>query len=130
MKTQTYKKIALLLKILALVLVGLAFWFSSVLIALTTIWFSMAILTLLQTRVKGVLVDERQQEVAGNAAQTAFKILLPLLALGSITLILGGGKEEFHYVKSLGIILSYITCLALGIYGLAYYYFNRKTGGN
>ena len=88
------------------------------------------VISLLKTRVKGILADERQIAVAEKSAQASFAILLPLLALTSLVLMASAGKQEFYYLKGLGIILSYITYLGLLIYLLSFYYFNKKTGGS
>lgn len=89
----------------------------------------MVLVSLLKTRVDGVLEDERQLEVAGNAAQVSFRILMPILLLSSAALIMGGGSQEFYYIRALGIVLSYVTCLGLVIYLLAFWYFDRRSGG-
>ena len=89
----------------------------------------MALTSLLKTRVDGVLADERQVIVSEKAAQASFQILMPILLLTSVALTFSGGNENFYYLKALGTVISYITCLGLIIYLLSYFYFNRKTGG-
>jgi uncharacterized membrane protein len=89
----------------------------------------MVVVSLLKTRVKGVLADERQIQVSEKAAQVSFQILLPMLALTSVALMSGGGYLEFYYVKALGTVISYVTCLGLLIYLLSYWYFDKESGG-
>ncbi|MBN1162475.1 DUF2178 domain-containing protein [Patescibacteria group bacterium] len=130
MKIKKYKKIKLIMTLLVFTVLTCSIMYSNALTALLGLGVYMLLIGLLRIRVQGVLVDERQQEAVGKASQISFQILMPILLFSSITLILGGGNEEFHYyIKSLGIILSYITCLGLIIYILVYYYFDRKSGG-
>lgn len=101
----------------------------SSLVAFLGMGLYLALVSLLKTRVDGVLIDERQSGVAGKAAQVSFQILMPLLLLTSVALMMSGGENEFYYVRALGILLSYVACLGLVIYLLAYIYFDRITGG-
>lgn len=104
-------------------------YFSYPLLALATVMPYLIIISLLKARVDGVLIDERQSYVAGKAAQTSFQILVPILFLTSAALLVDARLSDFGYTKAIGIILAYITCLALVIYGVVYWYFNRQTGG-
>jgi len=129
MKVETYKNIKKVMALtLAFVLVY-AFSQGSYLLPLLVIGLYMAIISLLKTRVDGVLADERQVSVSEKASQVSFQILMPMLALTAAMLYIGGGNGEFYYIKALGIVLSYIVCLGLIIYLLTYWYFDRKSGG-
>ena len=54
----------------------------------------MFILSLLKTRVDGVLEDERQLQMVGKAAQISFQILLPILMLMSLALLTGRTRRS------------------------------------
>lgn len=125
MKVKTYQKTKWFTLI---ILMALSIEMDSVFFALIGITLGMVFLSLLKLRVKGVLADERQLDVSEKAARTSFKVLMPVLGLTSLALIMGGGGP-FYYVRALGIVLSYVTCLGLVIYLLSYWYFNRKYGG-
>ena len=90
---------------------------------------AMFILSLLKQRVDGVLEDERQLQMSGKAAQISFQILLPILMLTSLALLTGRQEGQSFYVTAVGMILSYISVLALLIYLIAYFYFDRKSRG-
>jgi uncharacterized membrane protein len=128
MKVKTYQKIKWLLLIVLMAWTVWSIKLESVLLAVVGIIPGMVLLSLLKLRVKGVLVDERQLDVSEKAARTSFQVLMPVLGLASLTLIIGG-SGPYYYVRALGIVLSYITCLGLIIYLLFYWYFNRKYGG-
>jgi len=130
MKVKQYKKVNKASFSVLLLILVFAFWKESPLVAFFGIGFYMAGVSLLRTRVKGILADERQRLVSERAAQASFQILLPLLLFTSIGLMVGSGKEEFYYLGALGTIFSYITCLGILIYLLMYWYFNRQTGGD
>jgi len=130
MQPNTYKKIKLGLFVLVVTLIFIAVFTSNAFIAFFAVGLYMGIISLLRTRVEGFLADERQIISSEKAAQVSFQILLPLLLLTSIALIASAGDHEFFYLKGLGIVFSYVTCLGLVIYRLAYWYFDRKTGGS
>ena len=129
MTTKTYrtvKKIIFLILFLIVFLLinnGLQF-FSFFILAL-----GMFILSLLKTRVDGVLEDERQLQMAGKAAQLSFQVLLPILMLMSLALLTGRQDAQSFYVTAVGMILAYISILALLIYIISYFYFEKKSRG-
>lgn len=129
MTVKVYKNLN---KVLFLLVVGLAIYSAVtqlVIVALFGVGFYMVLISLLKTRVKGVLADERQQKIGAKAAETSFRIIVPMLLFASLALMLGQGKEEFFYIHALGLVLSYITALAAIIYTLTYWYFDRQSGG-
>lgn len=129
MKVKIYQKIKWLLLIVLIILVAWSIETERVFFTLIGITLGMVFLSLLRLRVKGVLEDERQLDVGEKAARTAFKVLMPVLGLTSLALIMSGGEDQFYYVRALGIVLSYVTCLGLVIYLLSYWYFDQKYGG-
>ena len=130
MKATTYKKINRVLFGLVFICSSISIQTGFALIAFFLVGFYMVLISLLKTRVdEGIIADERQKRVSEKAAQISFQILLPILLLTTIVLIAGGDKQEFHYLKALGVVFSYITSLGLVIYLLTYWYFDKKTGG-
>ena len=129
MTVKTYKKINLVFAGLLAVAIAFAMYTESFLVALLSLGFYMALISLIKTRVDGILADERQIKVSEKAAQTSFVVLMPILLLSSFALMVGG-EGQFYYLRALGIVLSYITSLCISIYVITYWYFNRKTGGN
>jgi uncharacterized membrane protein len=129
MPASVFKKIKLVLFICLLPIVGWSFWVNAVPITFLSVGGYMALVSLLKTRVKGVIADERQLAASQQAAQVSFQILLPMLLLTSLALLAAGGNQDFYYVKALGIVFLYVTCLGMVVYRLAYWYFDRKTGG-
>ena len=129
MKVKTYKKISLILFIILFSLILISFYLETMLISFLAVSLYLILISLLKTRVSGILADERQVAVSQKASQTSFQILMPILLLASLALGMGGGKQEYNYLKGLGIVLSYITCLGLLIYLITYFYFDKKSGG-
>jgi len=85
-------------------------------------------LSWVKLKVKGVVEDERAMDVGGRAAMAAFRVLMPVLGLASLAMFMAG-EGEFYYVRALGIVLGYVTCLGLVVYVVAYGYYERKFGG-
>ena len=129
MTTKTYrtvkKIIFLILFLIVFLLINNGFQFFSFLV----LSMAMFILSLLKTRVDGVLEDERQLQMAGKAAQLSFQVLLPILMLNSLALLTGRQESQSFYVTAVGMILAYISVLASLIYIVAYFYFERKSQG-
>lgn len=130
MKATTYRKVNRLLFCLTFITVSVSIAVNIAFVGFLAAGFYMVLTSLLKTRISsGIIADERQSHVSEKAAQVSFQILLPMLLLTTIVLIAGGEKQEFHYLKALGTILSYITSLGLIIYLLTYWYFDKKSGG-
>ncbi|MGD9129241.1 MAG: DUF2178 domain-containing protein [Candidatus Woesebacteria bacterium] len=129
MTVKQYKNSKKFLFISLFFILGFSIWSGNALIAFLSIGTYLFLISLFKTRVKGVLADERQKGVSEKAAQTSFQILMPIFLLTSLALTTAGGNQDWHYIKALGIVFSYVTCLALLIYILAYWYFDKKTGG-
>lgn len=129
MKVKTYKTVNYILFGIAFALTAVSLYLETPLFALAGAGGYMFIISLLRTTVVGMLADERQEEVAAKASQTSFTILLPILLFTSIGLLMGWGEREFAYLDGLGTILMYVTCFALLIYLLSYWFYDRKTGG-
>lgn len=89
----------------------------------------------LATKIKNGKMDEREKSVREQATKTAYSIFAPTIGIGSLLLlvfssgILPTTKEEFYYLQSLGIILAYLTLFFIVLYLLAYYFLNKKYGG-
>lgn len=129
MSVQQYRRLRLILTSCLTALLIYSFLSNIMLLAFLGIGLYMTLVSLLKTRVSGVLADERQLGVAAKAAQVSFQVLMPILLLTSVALIMSGGKEEFHYLDALGTVLSYVTGLGLIVYVASYWYLNKKTGG-
>ena len=128
MTVAQYKKTNLALFAILLGIIVFSLWKGFIFLTFLGIGFYMAIVSLLKTRVRGILADERQTLVGAKAAETSFRVIVPLLMFTSLAL-LSANKEGFHYLQSLGLILAYVTCLAIVIYQITYWYFDRQTGG-
>ena len=129
MTIKKFKQRKLFFFVIMFILTGLAINQGNPALAFLAILLYMPLVSFLKTMVDGVLIDECQEQVGAKAAQTSFRVLMPILLLSSIGLLVGAGKERFEYLTGLGMILAYITCLALLIYVLMYFYFDRQTGG-
>ena len=86
-------------------------------------------LFLVRKKSKQVVVDERIQNIGGQAAKMAFVLFVLIMACLSILFIIVGNTGDDVYLEGLGTILAYSVMLALAIYSIAYKFYNRKHGG-
>ena len=128
MSFEKYKRVRAILIIFVTVGMFVGIYLNFTFISALSLGLGMVIISFLKTQLKDIVEDERIKEVHEKAARTAFKILMPILGLTAITLYYTG-DGPFYFLRSLGIILGYVTCVGLGVYLLSYFYFNRKYGG-
>lgn len=69
--------------------------------------------------------DERTSLIAGKAAGMAFSVIVTSLAVFSLLFLIG--FSHIPYLKSLGIIFSYLTCLMVGLYSLFYMLYDKQS---
>lgn len=130
MKEKTFKKVKIIITSFVSVTVGIAVVENNTLLALAGVVIGILFLTLVRSRTKQVLVDERIKSISGYAARLTYMILTALLGLLSIFFISSGGRTDELYMEALGVILSYITLLSVAIYAMSYKFFEKKYGGN
>ena len=128
MKQKTFQKVRAVLLFLVLVSVFLSVYLKVVFIGFLATGLGMVVLSFLKIHVKDTLEDERIKSINEKAARTSFMILLPILGLSSFALLSAAGGP-FYYLHGLGVILGYVTLVALWVYLLAYFYFSRRFGG-
>lgn len=82
------------------------------------------------------LSDEREVAVRRQAVDFTFTILVSTLAFSSFIMLLplySGwsvfSKGEYLYIESIGTIFAYLVISLVVLYSLAYFFFNRKSGG-
>jgi uncharacterized membrane protein len=102
-------------------------YFNLVVVSVLSLGLGMMVITFLKTKIEEVVEDERISEIHEKSARTAFKILMPILGLTAVTLFYAG-SGPFYFLRSLGIILGYVTCVGLGVYFVAYAYFKKRYG--
>ncbi|MFC1790083.1 DUF2178 domain-containing protein [Patescibacteria group bacterium] len=127
MTVKTFKKIRAVIIVTTIAITLTSFYFESAFLSCLAVGGSAVILTLLKTRVNGVVEDERLSQIHRRSARTAFNIFLPVLGLTSLALYITP-PHDFYYLRALAIILSYVTGLALAIYLVTFAYFSRKMG--
>lgn len=128
MKSKLYKQLRVIVLVLVMLGMGVAVTLNSVLLGLVAVGGGMVVMSFLKSQVKNALYDERIINVSNRASRAAFVITLPILGLTSVMLLLAG-EGPFYFLKSLGIVLGYVTCVMVGVYLLAWFYFNKQSGG-
>jgi uncharacterized membrane protein len=128
MKYRAYRKISAVILLGLIIGMGIAIFLNSVLLAALILGGGMVVNSFLKAQVSDLPSDERLQTVAEKAARMAFVISLPIMGL-TTTMLLIAGDGHFYFLRSLGIVLGYATLVMLGVYLLAFYYFNKQSGG-
>ena len=98
--------------------------FTNLIVILLLILIKQAIIK----RSKKTVKDERTELVGLKASRTTFVIFTTTIGLSSFVLIFFGehGMTPSFYLYSLGVIMSYLTCLILILFIILYIYFNKE----
>jgi uncharacterized membrane protein len=103
-------------------------YFNLLVLALLSIGLGMVVMSFFKAQISEVIEDERVGGVQGKAASMSFRILLPILGLTSFALLYAG-EGPFFFLRSLGVVIGYVTTIGIVIYLVSYWYFNRASGG-
>lgn len=128
MSWSKYKKIRIIILTLILLGVAISAYFELLVISFLSVGSGMVALTFFRAQVKEIVEDERVKSIHEKAARSAFKILMPILGLTALALMFAG-NGPFYFLRSLGIILGYVTLVGLMVYLISYVYFNKEYGG-
>lgn len=128
MTLKTFKKIRILILVLAVIIMATAVSINNIYLVVSAIVIAIVFKILVKNQVKEVMVDERIVSVSNRAARMTYVITTVFLAVLALFLILTA--RDLIYFQSLGVALSYVVILNMAIYALSFYYFNRKHGGD
>lgn len=87
-------------------------------------------LFLVQRKFKKVIIDERVENISGNAAKMVYQYTTLLFGLIFVFFILSGQQHDDAYLESLGVLFGYIAMFNISLYAVFFHYFNKKYGGN
>lgn len=99
-------------------------------LAISGVLIGMLFLSLVKSKFKKIIVDERVISISGRASRIAYSVVAVLLALSGLSLIFAGRNQDGSNLKFLGEVFCYIALLLIMIYSIAYYYFNKKYGAD
>lgn len=88
---------------------------------------AVAMIAVMKKKVTGVIDDERDYQVAGNAARWTISVFAILSALGSIILMAQRNANPAY--ELLGSTLAYSACFVLLLNSGFFYYFSNKGDG-
>lgn len=128
MRVREFNRARVMLLVLVAIGTLLSIYFDILMLAVLFVGLGMVVISFLKSQVKETIEDERVRSIHEKAARTSFKILMPILGLTSFALFCTG-EGPFTFVRSLGIVLGYITIVGLLVYIVSYYYLNRRYGG-
>lgn len=129
MNLKTYRQIRVLVALFLGFLISLAISLDNFMLAAIAVAAGAAVILLVKSKVKDVVVDERVQLIGDKAARAAYSILSLVLGIGSLLLVLFGRmKESNAYLEGLGYILAYLAIFSIMTYSAAFWYFDRKYG--
>jgi uncharacterized membrane protein len=100
---------------------------SNYIIPLIAMATAFAIIISMKKKVTGVIDDERDYHVAGNAARWTVSIFAILSAVGSIFLMSMRNSDPAY--ELLGSTLAYSACFVLFLQSALFYYFANKSDG-
>jgi uncharacterized membrane protein len=99
-------------------------------LAISGVLIGMLFLSLVKSKFKKIIVDERIISISGRASRIAHSAVTMLLALSGLFLIFAGRNHEGSNLEFLGEVFCYIALLLIMIYSISYYYFNKKYGAD
>ncbi len=116
-------------------IVSLAVARDSYVLAAAGVITGMLFMVLMRSRVK-IKTDEREVTIQEKAARATYAVFAPMLGIASFLMLLpskGGftvfSKGEWLFIESVGMVFAYLTLLLIGMYAVAYHFFNKKYGG-
>jgi uncharacterized membrane protein len=108
--------------------VSIAITTENVCLAFLAVIVGMISMFLIKRNVKAVMVDEMVKTIAGKSALMAYSVSTITLAAISLFLVFSNLSNRGSQFYNLGIILSYIVLLEMGVYSFSFYYYNKKYG--
>lgn len=135
MDSKKYRQIRAVVAAFVGIVVSVSVVKSSYLLALIGVVTGMLFLVFVRSKAK-ITVDEREKTIREKAANLTYAIFTPTIAIGSLILLIpsrGGisvfSRGEFVYLDSLGMIFSYLALFIIALYSIAYFFLNKKYGG-
>ena len=96
---------------------------NNIIIPITTVIVAMTVLLLLRQRVKEVIADERDYQIAGKASRYALTIFSVIGSL--LVVILFSLKDQSNQYEVIAATIAYLVCGLLLINSFFFYYFNQ-----
>ena len=112
--------------IFVVLVIGLAISINNVLLAIAGVLIGLLFMWMVKSRVKGVMVDERIENISGQAARATYSIVTMSLALSSLIFIVVSKTPDGYFLQTLGVIFSYITMFSVAVYSIAYWLIGRN----
>jgi uncharacterized membrane protein len=99
-------------------------------LAISGVLIGVLFLSLVKSKFKGIIVDERVVSINGRASMVVYNVATLIFAFSGFCLILISRSQKDSYLNSLGEVFCYIALLLVTIYSISYYYFNKKYGAD
>jgi uncharacterized membrane protein len=129
MQVKTYRNWRITVMVIIGVAVALSVAIGNVCAILLAVAIGMILLFILQKRVKGVIRDERTDNITYKATRLTFSLFGIGMPLAGAIMVAIGWDTPDSALRQSGDALLYATCALLAVYILAHLYFNRKMGG-
>lgn len=124
MTIKQFKYVRIAVVILLAIGVSQAITFRQYYLAVAGMAVAMAVLTLLRRRVKEVLADERDYEIAGKAARAAMQIFSWIAVLAMFYFLAYQDVNPLY--GPISQIIAYSICGLLLLYNALFYFYNRR----
>lgn len=136
MSAKQYRQIRAVIAVFISLLVSVSVSIDSYLLAAAAVITGMVFMILVRSKAR-ITIDEREAAVREKAARWAYAIFTPTLGLGAFLMLIpthsGLGvfaKGQWEFIESLGMIFAYLTLYLIGVYSVAFYFINKKYGGD
>lgn len=127
MNEKTYSSIRKLMVVIIGLGVAISIILENLVVAFALIIFGMAILIGFKQRLNVKIEDERIFTIAQKASMRTVQIFGFIIATISVSMLIL--RETYENFELMGSVLAYSACGFLLLYGLFYWYYNKKLGG-
>jgi len=137
MNTETYRQIRAVVILFIGLIVLVAVFINSYLLAAAAVITGMLFLILVRGKTV-IRIDEREKSIREKAAQITYAIFAPVIGIGAFLMLIPSQAQkmspvfaggEFVYLESLGMVFAYLTLFLIAIYAISYHFLNQKYGG-
>jgi uncharacterized membrane protein len=130
MDYKNYQIIRTLIGLLIATIVTTAVITNNLYLAISGALIGVLFLSLVKSKFKKILVDERVISVSGRASRVTYSIVTMLLALSGLFFMFMGRNHEGFNFKLIGEVFCYIALSLITVYSISYCHLNKKYGAD
>ncbi|MBN1778755.1 MAG: DUF2178 domain-containing protein [Candidatus Buchananbacteria bacterium] len=124
MTSQKFRAIKLIIVIILAILVGQSVVYQNFFVPIIAMAVAILLLFYFRSKVKEIMVDERDNKIAGQAAIVTIRIYAWLSVMAM--LIFFASRNGNQTIETVAYVLAYTTCILMLLQVAVFYYFKTK----